>query len=1426
MRRSTRGKKIAFLALLGLSVALIPILEAASKPPSGPAAGGLDGSAGRMQPVNVPARISRVAYDPSKGGRELWAIGQMRVPSEPTWGAGNSGEQTVFLHYTQGRGWDLFGPPVDESGAVANPSLANFAFAPNGEAWAVGANGALVHHTPGGGWVYRNECGPGKALPADGCTNLVGVALRMSSSGAVIGYAVGAPRNSAGASVSTILEYKGGSWSLDDKIAPASAIDFLAVVATGDEEAWAVGGAASRELQIWRRTQLDLAWRKEPTNRRIFDQPAPSSDGGTVNLTALGTAIAEAPDGSVWIAGGINPLDPADAFETFPIPFTLRWKDGSFIEAYCSPQYSLSNDQLEATPICDPGKTMPIGPHDLTSISVTPNGEIFAGGLGLYHYKSGSWFREPDAIGYLSSVAFASPSEGWVAATGSTIGGIGTVSSASSDSHVVGHYTSAPEKPRTSRWPQFNTEVLYSVDVAPDGKRALAVGNSGTAALYRPGIGWDRIAQIGISGLKAVAWSGPNEAWAVGERGAIARFDGKVFRAVTNLTDATLFGLAFRGPDLGYAVGTGGTILVFQGGSWRVDPASGAVKKNLFDVDFAGGTAYAVGRDSTLLVNPAGPGSWSPSREIAEKVRRDDVPLFSVSGLADGTVVVGGGRKTVLRKSPGGSFENAGDPIDGEGSVLEVEAMGSASDLRLFASVSPSIPNPDESKAPKAYLMYFDGSLWRDLDFTARTTTSFAPPLESGASRDPIYGIAVEPGGTRGWAVGGLNAGVDNGNGNYNVVSTSSVYRFDLRGDPDPPSSKTSLKLSSNAAFSFAFVAETGCGVGPCSITTGSGSAADEVALAIQREINALAAQPGGPRFNLFGGGFRSVGLPDELEQIRGYLTDFSKPVFGTLAPRDLYSPAGGGAVGLVPELPPDYEKVLPIGPGTIRQSAATKRFFLKAFANMAGPWGEGGVPSGFQRVQIGSPPRSGLARTHYAFDYAPAGTPIARFAFVDTSDFNYQKTGQAVQNQNPPEDQFLWLPQVIGDARSKNPPIPTFVILSVPTLNPTAFATQQKTNTMVDSSAFESTVLGGGVSAVLSGHFRTNASYYYPAEATEGLRVPFYVMGSGGAPIGGTKYPTDGHFHAWHLVEVDPSRVSLLNPQADVKVHTFPVIESVALHAIDGLHAPGGTTLSFTGLARAIDGGGPPGDPEQIRRTYIYFPLPQYCPKIGPDRGGCMAAGALRADYHFVSEDPSIAQFVKQGFGPGLPLVVDGHLIADDQSGFLCTFKAGSTFVKIVSGTHQMRMPVTVGAGSGPCVKHPVLDPKVDPRVQTTKPVLDPPLVEQPFRKLFHAPTLPDPLAIVLPPAPGPIAAPAPPASAATSRKEEEEHQTQAEGQEGDGAEMRAMFHGARRQSFDPILGWLLVGAATMMGIAGAVAVSSLSRRKDALNYVEQRRR
>lgn len=1378
---------------------------------------GLDGPGTlTMVPVTVPAKVSRVAVVPGTDGREAWAIGQMTAAHDE-WS--KTIDQVVFLHYSGGR-WRVYGPPRDLSGnLVKDVRLGGLDFVSPNEGWAVGAAGALVKFSEGQ-WTYINACAAGQPM-SNACGDLFRVSLAKQGSN-TLGFAVGASRSLAGtgARLPTILRLDPASnnWRVDDAVAPAE--DFAAVTTINAQSAWTVASTNSQELRIYRRNPS--AWERVPTGKRMFDFPAPSQDGRNINLAALGQAIDSTPDGNtVWVGGGMYPVNPGSPLEPSHMPFMLRWRSGTFT-AFCPRQYALQDDRIALSDVCDPGKTVPISPLDISSVSVVGDGdghEVFAGGYGLFHFEggvNGSWSRAHDAVSYLSSVSFASAQEGWVANSGRAVGGGGI---GVSDSMLMGHYTaSSGGSKKAAIWPSYTRAPMLSVDVSSDG-RALAVGEFGASMMYVPGTGWDLAGQGTSRHLRAVEWASGSVAYAVGDEGAIARFDGRGWKSVDDGAAAGrrhLYGIAFSSPTSGYAVGDRGVILRFESGRWSPDPQSGAFNARLHDVAAAEDGFVAVGEQSTVLVNPSGaPGGWSLDPGVSPLFKGlNPAKFYTVEGLSDGTVVVAG-HGGLIGRDPAGSFRRIA-PFDSSGAFIDIDLRRTGSALQILASVSP---DKERFLTRRSTLMYFDGTDWEDLFESSYRSTFIDTDLAG--HPDPAFGVAFDPSGSSGWGVGGTLSKAIGDYDFYLEDTTSSIFRIDLSGNAAPKQTNSSDLFSSppKSGFTFAYFSDSSCGVGPCSLTVGSGTRADRVAIRIRDEINEAAQKPNGPKFVIFGGNMRYRGMPEEVEQFEQFLRGFKIPVYGAMGPQDLLTTDTTEAVErFIPEPPPQI--VNAVNPPQ-DLSTATNSFYLSTFRNMPAPWGtSGSMPAGFRLVP--DPPgtaevRSGAARTFYAFDYAPAGRALARFAFLDTSDRFFSKPNPS--NQNPPSNQATWLPDIMSSATTQIVPIPVIVVANVPTRNPLKTTNQP---VLADASAFSFAITSGRASAVLSGFVRGNLVTTITASGL--LPVPNFILGGGGAPPlkDDPKRVNDGQFYAWHVINVDTSTAtSLISPKATLTVKPQPVLESVALHAVNGVTVPAGNTLQFEATGRTIIGGGPPGDVEQNRNAYMGFPSPAVCLRAGLSGAAsfCRYQQALAPEYHFVSENPDIARFVAGANAPRMPLVLNGFLVPDDQGGLLCGLKPGKTFVKIVSGGKQMRMPVTVTAGFGPCIDKPILEPPPNLIAIALPQEPDIEIIEEPARVLFKPPTLSEPLVAVLPPVTAPIPAPAPPASAAGARKEEEEAEFEQQGDEGANQQQFQVL--AREDSHHYLYIWMVGLVATMVVSSMVAMVAGYRRRYRTSPYV-----
>jgi photosystem II stability/assembly factor-like uncharacterized protein len=69
--------------------------------------------------------------------------------------------------------------------------------------------------------------------------------------------------------------------------------------------------------------------------------------------------------------------------------------------------------------------------------------------------------------------------------------------------------------------------------------------------------------------LHSVCMVDENNGWAVGEKGTILRFDGNTWLRFSSPTGKNLFSVSFKDADHGVAVGDFGTVLVFKNGVWK-----------------------------------------------------------------------------------------------------------------------------------------------------------------------------------------------------------------------------------------------------------------------------------------------------------------------------------------------------------------------------------------------------------------------------------------------------------------------------------------------------------------------------------------------------------------------------------------------------------------------------------------------------------------------------------------------------------------------------------------------------------------------------------------------------------------------------------------------------------------------------------------
>lgn len=1321
-----------------------------------------------MQPVQVPARVQLVAAVPGSAMGEVWAAG---LSSSPLPGADrlSSAGQTVFMSHVGGGAWRVAGPPVDEDGAVVNPSIASLALASTGEGWAGSSNGELFHRRPGGLW---QRDGSASALTRGAA--VTSISLGEDDRG-VYGYAAG--------SGLLLLRLDEGGWTRDaapTQVPTSAAVpDLAAVAAATRHDAWAVSGPSTNSLMLFRRE--GGVWTRATTGRPMFDAPpAPvlSSDGATVNSYARGSGLAVG-EGQVWVSGTMAAVDPAsplggDRSRPFVIRLDVRSGD---VTSWCPRIYQLNNQGASrTTSACDAAFPYAVS-EDLPTLATFPGGRVLAVGSGLFEFDGRVWSRRPSVAGYAVSATFSSVDEGWLAGDG--VSTVGAGRAADSTNNTVAHWTRHPEPVKARRWAQPSTSTFESVAVQPRGGQALAVGEDGALSRLEPGIGWDSLASPTTANLHAVAWPSPERAWAVGAGGTILRFEGESWvadPASQSASRASLFGLAFRSADDGVAVGDDGTILRWDGQRWVRDPgAAGVPRLRLAGVAAAPWGYLAVGNGGTVLESVGGePWRSALSPSLAQRLRSDQsqrLPnLIAAASTSDGTVLVGGSRGVLLQRDPAGPVRLS-DLGWIDGSIHTVAPWREGDRLRAVVSVGrgEARHNGDQLAEGSGWLMVSEGDGWRDLmhgRVRERTPEADAPVL-----RDGVYGLALDSGDpSRAWAVGGFPRNVRDDDGHVRFTSTSSVWRLSLDGTAPPaaPNERAApLAAVSEESVQFAFIGDSSCASALCSTTLGSGNRGDVVLTSALQAID-RAARRGQVSFAVHGGDLRANGIPDELDGVKGLLADLPVPVFAAIGDRDLFSSMATGSQSLL----------------------RSNGYYLETFADRPAPWGTSRAAKGFESVSVAgdAAPTAGRARTHYALDRVTADGGRVRLVVLDTS-----VGASRIEGQNPAEDQLSWLQRVLADARLRA--IPTVVVMHQPQVVPI--------ETSVESSLVTGALTAGGATLALSSHQRTNRLVLSPTGATPGA-VPIGVFGGGGSPLDSESRPELGAYHSWQLVSID----SQVAGSPVVRVRSIPVLESVALSAVSGRSVSAGSTLRFQGVARTPDVGGSHSDganpnPDQGRATYLRFPFPRPCQLLEqPVSSGCRPADVVVPDHRFGTSDPDVALFVREDPArPGRPLRDPaGRLVSDPHSGLLCAFKPGVVEVSLESGEMAGRLPVRVAAGSGDCnpsVIAPAADPSVLGSVTAPAEARPPQPADSQPPHLLQSRTPDSALGLLAtPPVPSP--APSPPGGGAGEKEEERQAATEQ-------AEMVALEHRDRGRLH---LGPAAVGVALVGLSAGAAAL------------------
>ncbi len=883
---------------------------------------------------------------------------------------------------------------------------------------------------------------------------------------------------------------------------------------------------------------------------------------------------------------------------------------------------------------------------------------------------------------------------------------------------------------------------------------ALAVGQNGQVARYKPGIGWEAESLLTGSGtvakpnLRGIAWPEPSFAYAVGDEGAMWMWRASTALwepdpgAPTNLIRGNFTGIAFdpAEPTRGYAVGKQGLLLAY-GRRWTQEKLPEGVdpEVNITSIAFAGNEALAtwtlavsteergpVKYIGGLLVN-SGTG-WRVEEEApkvleaAETAQGTAAPR-RVAGLPDGGAVIAGSGGGVIEREaagapwhvvPGGplSYPAALAAIREGGqvrAVVSVEANASGigtfraeqgtDELQANGQPAPGQPPLLTSPYPlprTGYLVRQTATGWRDEErqsYPANRPVSGQTEYDYPRVPDAVLALLVSADGSGGWAVGG-NTGEDGGaelTYEREAVQTAGVFRYGPGAAPPQNAVPAPIAIHpENETATFAVGGGAAC-ASACADLEGTGIGPS---VWLRAAVGKAAAIPGLRAFLYTGGG------------VAASAAKLSRSAFGE--EEAAYARRLGSTAGSLPVY---------TAPATTDLLGGSLSAFAEKFAGFQQPLGTVTPRAGTYPVSGGEP----AARGSYEFESRSAANLMGVRVIV----LNESVMPLAAETQ-------CWLATQLHEARNANTPVLVLGNREVGT-----------------ETELRHILVTGETSACPSAGAAGAAAYLFESRAN---REQTLTWGTTSIPAYGTG--TLGYIKVSQpaLSQFSPASGFLLvsvsgtPDQGNVAVgrSLVPNIESLALEADDGTFLRRSQVALFEALARRPVAGfrcGGPRAPESCAGVSPdpYAKIPARCIK-GFENASC--AAEILPEYTFTSSRPDIANFVEvdpASTNPRAVYLQKGKPVADPQSGLLCAFNAGTTTVTVTTGGLSYSVPVTVQAGSvaQPCGTVPLSEKPVTPPAPAAPPL--PPSESPPptFNQPGAAPTPPPP------PAPTPVQTP-----------------------------------------------------------------------------------
>ncbi len=1360
-------------------------------------AGALPGSGASERAAALPSAEMLAQTDASVPARQVTMIGA--TPEEAgapgpneTWGVGLEGAKTVVVRYSGASGWTLGG--ALPNGFRAEDSPLTGAMTPRGAgvlAGTVPEEGAgprqvLLVRSPGGAFSETARITKGKN-EAEGGEALLGEHEELfGTHRAPLIAALDEEGGSAGALIAPavlgegvehqVLHWDGHEWTSEPIAIPtpsAESFRVLALAASSPHNAWLLAQLASSgsypagAVALFRRVEEAGHWSWKPVALSpgsgdgeahpltLVDEhgaSAPFTVANTGNPPSVQAQLLTVTSAGVWVDG-----ERADIHARTPDSATLFFKPegagGGKIEgSWCvPPPEGGAACQLElphALPIGS-GRSLAwddgsrFGQRVITGLSggelMTLHGEVFATVLSL-----GAGASAEEVPGGRFGAAFSSATEGWLGMGGLPI-----------------HMTRSLAPSKLKPWPVPFRHPLLAIAPAPGqpigalSSEALAVGDRGAVARYKPGQGWVPESLFGPGGrvetprLRAVAWPTPMRAFAVGDQGEMW-----LWRGETGLWEhdpaeplnfrGDLLGVAFdpSNPQRGYAVGSTGVglggVLLRYGKSWIQETELPAEAQHavFIGIAFAGSQAIVAYRSQPnpheqrfvggLLLNDGS--GWRVDQEATGLM--GSAQPEALAGLPDGGAAFETtgpeGPRVYERESAGSPWVATPTPLPGQ-SAGSLSLFREAGALRAIVSGGGGVTNQSEGQSPppgappnlppilepvagqeSGGLLRQTASGWNDegheLNLVGKPAGGYQEQ-DLPYRPDSIFDVLIDPSGTQGWAVGGFLEAEEH-------VETGDVERYPADGVKPTGEGSEEVCVDGEASKGSRTVpATSSCGEetaaeraesGARDVTFAFGGGAECVAPCSERANAGI-----GPLAWLS----KAVALAGGIPGVQSFIYTGPSVSAGTVSgPRSVSIPFAseletnasildsGASLPVYMAAAPQDLDARPEREGT----EATLESVLKAF-------NPGQVEHQSSEVEAGCASTVGCQAAYFSFN--DAGVQV--IVLDDTGDVDNAQLG--------------WLVGQLGAAESSGTPA---IVVGAADLSAQKDAGDRRAEEVIE---------------VL---VRDGASAYFYDSPNEDAKKPLTVggesiesYGSGTLGYGDISNERFGNFHGASgilLGEVEVKKYDPVSHRAPVLARLIPVIDELAIEAKSGVLLRRSQAAMFAGLARRPRAGSSSGLTFPEQRVDPYVPIPSICSPECPT--------GLLPEYTFTSSDTSIGDFVEPNLAtpePHPPLQgPDGKPIHDAHSGLFCAYNPGPTTVTVEAGGLKSSLLVNVQPGSvrEPCGTVPAKRTLASHSQNATAPPPPPPPQPAPQGT---APTS----SLALPPPAVPLATPVPPA-------------------------------------------------------------------------------